>query len=311
MEHNPVMLREVLEYLSPKDGGVYVDATFGAGGYTKAILNAANCTVISIDQDPSAKKFADEIKNKNFKFVEGNFGDLEELITEKVDGIVFDIGVSSMQFDNAERGFSFSRVGPLDMRMSSCGTSAADFLNSAAEKEIADVIYTYGEERASRRIAKSIVNSRPLTTTLDLAEAVYKVCGRHGKINPATKTFQAIRIFINRELEVLERGLEAAFNLLKTGGRMVVVTFHSLEDRIVKRFFKEKSGQNISVNRHSPEAKFLSPEITDKKNAKNVKKVLEIITKKAIMPEGDELVNNLRARSAKLRTAEIKEICHA
>ena len=127
MEHNPVMLREVLEYLSPKDGGGYVDATFGAGGYTKAILNAANCTVISIDQDPSAKKFADEITNKNFKFVEGNFGDLEELILEKVDGIVFDIGVSSMQFDNAERGFSFSRVGPLDMRMSSCGTSAADF----------------------------------------------------------------------------------------------------------------------------------------------------------------------------------------
>ncbi len=312
--HQPVMLNEVLHYLSPRDGETYVDATFGAGGYSKAILSAANCRVIAIDQDPGVQKFANELAQQfpeNFKFIKGNFGDIEELVSEKIDGVVFDIGVSSMQLDDKSRGFSFRADSPLDMRMSGTGPSAADFLNQSAEREIADVIYKYGEERNSRRIAKEIVNSRPLKTTQQLADIARKVNGHSEKIDPATRTFQAIRIFINRELEVFERGLQGAFNLLKTGGRLVVVTFHSLEDRIAKMFFKDKSGVEKSFNRHAPEVNFGNNFNGQKNFSDNVKKALDIITKKAIMPHGDELMQNSRARSAKLRAAQIKEVSHA
>lgn len=296
--HKSVMLEEVIQYLAPKDGEVYIDATFGAGGYTKAILGAAKCKVIGIDQDPTVQKFASEIKG-DFKLVEGNFGDLAELISDKVDGIVFDIGISSMQIDNPERGFSFQTEGPLDMRMDNKSQTAAQFLNSADEKFIADVIYKYGEERSSRRIAKEIVNSRPLTTTTDLVNAVHRVLGKGGKTNSATKTFQAIRIYINNELEVLERGLESALKLLNTGGRLVVVTFHSLEDRIVKLFFKNNSPTTESSNRHQ----FFSDFEMQKKSSSNMNNALEIISKKAIMPKEDEIMSNPRARSAKLRAA--------
>lgn len=289
--HKPVMLDEVLHYLAPRDGETYIDATFGAGGYTSAILRAANCKVIGIDQDPLAADIASKVKG-NFQFVAGNFGDMEKLIGQQVDGIVFDIGVSSMQLDTAERGFSFMKDGPLDMRMSQHGMSAAEFLNTADEDEIADVIYKYGEETNSRRIAKSIVANRPLATTFQLKEAVHKVSAYNGKTDSATKTFQALRIFINRELEVLEKGLEAALKLLKAGGRLVVVTFHSLEDRIVKTFIKDNSAPKEKFNKYAAD-----------KNVKNINSALEITTRKAIMPTDEEIKLNPRARSAKLRSA--------
>ena len=298
--HNPVMLNEVLKYLAPKDGEVFVDATLGAGNYSLGILNCADCSVIGIDQDPLAESLAGEIKGK-FKFIKGNFGDLANLLTEKVDGIVFDIGVSSMQFDTPRRGFSFQRDGALDMRMSQSGETAAEFLNSADEKIIADVIFKYGEEKSSRRIAKFIVGARPLSTTSELREIVHKAIGNFGKTDSATRTFQAIRIYINDELANLERGLAAALKLLKTGGRLVVVTFHSLEDRIVKTFFKTNSGEKETGNRHQ----FFGDFETAKKNSITPEFALEIITKKAIVPGSDEIASNPRARSAKLRAAKI------
>lgn len=291
--HKPVLLDEVIKYLQPQDGETYIDATFGAGGYSKAILAAAKCNVIGIDQDPLAKKYADEIK-ENFRLIEGNFGDLKNLISEPVDGIVFDIGISSMQIDQAERGFSFMKDGPLDMRMSQDGESAAEFLNSAKEENIANVIYKYGEERQSRRIAKSIVFNRPLETTFDLKEAVHKAIGNKGKTDSATKTFQAVRIFINQELENLEKGLKSALALLKNGGRLIIVTFHSLEDRIVKLFFKKESGNDESINRH--EAAFMHRDIAE--NA-----TIKLLARKAIKPSETEVRDNPRARSAKLRAA--------
>lgn len=294
--HKPVMLAEVLENLQPKDGEVYVDATFGAGGYTRAILAAANCRVIALDQDPNVAETAKQLaaENSRFEFRQGNFGDIARLITEPVDGIVFDIGVSSMQLDQAERGFSFSKTGPLDMRMSQNGQSAADFLNAATEKQIADVIYKYGEETKSRRIATEIIASRPLATTTDLQRAVHRAIGsfnKASKTDSATKTFQAVRIFINSELENLQLALKSAIEILKKGGRLVVVSFHSLEDRIVKLFFNEKSGALQTINRHMIETT-------------NVKlPELNLLTKKAVKPSDSEIAANPRARSAKLRSA--------
>ncbi|PIR31813.1 MAG: 16S rRNA (cytosine(1402)-N(4))-methyltransferase [Alphaproteobacteria bacterium CG11_big_fil_rev_8_21_14_0_20_44_7] len=292
--HEPVMIREVLEYLQPRDGETYIDATFGAGGYSRAILNAADCRVIAIDQDPSVKAIADKLSteaNGRFQFVAGNFGDLEDLVTDKIDGIVFDIGVSSMQIDQAERGFSFQKNGPLDMRMSSSGQTAADFLNSAGEKEIADVIYQYGEEKQSRKIAKAILAARPVNTTQELREIIHASIGNPGKTDSATKTFQALRIFINSELENLRKGLKSALEILKKGGRLVVMTFHSLEDRIVKNFFKVESGSFDSANRHAP--------LTAETQISN----LEILTRKAVAPGEQEIRMNPRSRSAKLRAA--------
>jgi 16S rRNA (cytosine1402-N4)-methyltransferase len=263
--HIPVMLDDMLAALHPKDGEVYVDGTFGAGGYTRAILERANCTVIAIDQDPEAGPRASAMQAKygaRLKFIAGNFGDLEALLLREnialVDGVVLDIGVSSMQLDTPERGFSFRFDAPLDMRMSKQGMSAADFLNSADESEIAHVLREYGEEPAARKIARVIVAKRaeaPIETTKQLADIVHSVVGRKHKTDPATKTFQALRIHINNELGALKAVLEAAERVLKADGRLVVVSFHSLEDRMVKQFFKERSAGNDNVSRHLPEQK--------------------------------------------------------
>ena len=291
------MLNEVLQNLSPSDGKVYVDATFGNGGYTQAILDTADCKVIAIDRDPNVVERAQELKNEydsRFEFCPGRFGDIGNLVPEPVDGIVFDIGVSSMQLDNAERGFSYAKDAPLDMRMSCAGTSAFDLINTLPEKELADIIYKYGEEKKSRQIAAKIVAARqksPIKTTKELAEIIYSVIHKKpGQPDPATRTFQALRIAVNDELGELERGLNNGLSILKADGRMVVVTFHSLEDRIVKNFFNEKSGRKAHVSRYLPE-------IADTTEAEFA------FCSKAIIPTAEEIAQNSRAHSAKLRYA--------
>jgi len=264
--HVPVMLAEVLDALSPRDGGVYVDGTFGAGGYTRAILAAADCRVVAIDRDPAAiaaghvleEQFGDRVT-----LLEGRFSEMESLLEEAgvadVDGIVLDIGVSSMQLDQAERGFSFMRDGPLDMRMGGQGPSAADAVNTLPQDVLANIIYILGEEPKSRAIAKAIVAARaeaPIMTTLALVKAVERATGRQrpqDRIHPATRTFQALRIHVNAELDELVEALHAAERLLKPGGRLVVVTFHSLEDRIVKRFLASRGGKLPHGSRHALE----------------------------------------------------------
>lgn len=292
------MLNEVLAALQPQDGKIYVDATFGNGGYTQALLEAANCKVISLDRDPNVKARADELKaafGERFEFRAGQFGDFAELVTEEIDGAVFDIGVSSMQLDEAERGFSFAKDAPLDMRMSQSGTSAADLVNNLKEEDLADLIYKYGEERKSRSIARKIAEvrkSKPITTTKELAEIIYSVIHRTpNAIDPATRTFQALRIAVNNELDELEKGLNGATSRLKSKGRLVVVDFHSLEDRIVKNFFKEKSGKTSSVSRYMPVMPSTAAGITFDECSK------------AIMPSQEEIDVNKRSRSAKLRYA--------
>lgn len=296
-KHIPVMLTEVLTALSPEAGKTYVDATFGNGGYSEALLKAADCKVIAIDRDPNVKPRADEMKalySNRFDFRAGCFGDIAELIDFPVDGIVFDIGVSSMQIDQAERGFSYSKDAALDMRMSCNGTSAADIINSYSEKELADLIYRFGEERKSRQIAAKIVAARkiePIATTKQLAEIIYQVIFKKpGQPDPATRTFQALRIAVNDELGELERGLDNGLKILKDGGRMVVVTFHSLEDRIVKNFFKQKAGKDTNVSRYLPQ-----------KNSDENKELS--FCSKAVLPTELEIENNSRAHSAKLRYA--------
>lgn len=292
------MLSEVLRALNPQDGGVFVDATFGAGGYTRAILEAADCTVYAIDRDPEAflraQEMAQEFQGRLLP-VQGRFGDMASLLQRlgliRVDGIVLDIGVSSMQIDEPRRGFSFLREGPLDMRMGSEGRSARDVVNDTPEKELADILFVYGEERASRRIAKRIVERRPVETTTELAAIVHSVLPMHGglKSDTATRTFQALRIFVNDELGELERALEAAESLLKPGGRLVVVTFHSLEDSIVKRFLKEKSGKISHGSRHLPPSVAGAPPAFLLEEAGGLK------------PSDAEVAGNPRARSARLR----------
>ncbi len=260
--HIPVMMDEMLAALHPRDGEVYVDGTFGAGGYTRAILDRANCTVIAVDQDPEALPRVSAMQAKygaRLKFIAGNFGDLEALLNREnvalIDGVVLDIGVSSMQLDTPDRGFSFRFDAPLDMRMSKQGMSAADFLNSADESEIVHVLREYGEEPAARKIAKVIVAKRaeaPIQTTKQLADIVHAVVGRKHKTDPATKTFQALRIHVNDELGALKRVLVAAEKMLKPEGRLVVISFHSLEDRIVKQFFKQRAAENDNPSRHLP-----------------------------------------------------------
>ena len=296
-KHIPVMLNEVIKYLNPQDDKVYVDATFGNGGYTTAILEAANCKVIAIDRDPTVLSRVEQIKEKygsRFEFVAGRFGNIKDIIEEKVDGFVFDIGVSSMQLDDATRGFSFSKEAPLDMRMSLSGITAADIVNNTEEDELADIIYTYSEEKKSRQIARKIVEYRkqkPIETTTELAEIIYSIIHKNfGQINPATRTFQALRIAVNEELQELKNGLEAATDLLKPEGRLVVVDFHSLEDRIVKKFFNEKSGKTMGVSRYMPQIKTKTDTIFD-------------VVSKAICPTDAECEQNNRARSAKLRYA--------
>ena len=299
--HCSVLLNEVLENLAIKSGGKYLDCTFGAGGYSRAILDESDCYLTGLDQDPTVEKFVKETKSQfrdRFDFVQTNFADSStKLSGKKYDGIVLDLGISSMQVDTAERGFSFMYDGPLDMRMGNDGMSAAEFIAGASEQEIADVIYKYGEEVLSRQIARSIVDARlekPIETTLELAEIVRGAMHfRKSKIDPATKTFQAIRIYINKELESLENFLANMENMLAPGGRIVIVSFHSLEDSIVKSFFKEHSPKKVSRSKYAKEPE---PFIEGK--------WLKTITKKPITPTREEISQNPRSRSAKLRCAE-------
>lgn len=303
--HIPVLLNEVVESIAPKDGEVYVDGTFGAGGYTRAVLDAADCTVYAIDRDPDAiregQKLVDAYKGR-LHLLHGTFGEMAELVrgegVDFVDGVMLDIGVSSMQIDRAERGFSFQKDGALDMRMSQNGLSAADILNTFGEREIADIIYKYGEERFSRRIAAAVIEQRktaPFKTTLEFADLIRRtVPHKREDIDPATRSFQALRIYVNDELGQLESGLSAAHDLLKAGGRMAIVSFHSLEDRIVKTFMQEKSGKTANPSRYMP--------VVEKQAA-----TLKTITKKPILPTESETKFNPRARSARLRVAEKTE----
>ena len=303
--HIPVLLNEVVESIAPKDGGIYVDGTFGAGGYTRAVLDAADCTVYAIDRDPDAiregQKLVDAYKGR-LHLLHGTFGEMADLVrgegVDFVDGVMLDIGVSSMQIDRAERGFSFQKDGALDMRMSQNGLSAADVLNTFGEREIADIIYKYGEERFSRRIAAAVVERRktaPFKTTLEFADLIRRaVPHKREDIDPATRSFQALRIYVNDELGQLESGLSAAHDLLKAGGRMAIVSFHSLEDRIVKTFMQEKSGKTANPSRYMP--------VVEKQAA-----TLKTITKKPILPTESETKFNPRARSARLRVAEKTE----
>lgn len=300
--HKPVMLQEMLNNLKPKAGESYLDCTFGAGGYSEAILNSCNCYVTALDRDPSVKLRAAEItKNYSgrFDFIETNFSSsFAKLGEKKFNGVILDLGVSSMQLDIAARGFSFSHDGPLDMRMSNEGFSAEDFINSAEEKEIADIIYKYGDETFSRKIAKRIVEHRKtdrIDTTAKLASIVRNSIGfRKGKIDSATKTFQAIRIYVNNELGELEEFLANVRNILEQNGRLIIVSFHSLEDRIVKNFFRENSEKIVAKSKYAKK----SNEIIDSS------KWLKIITNKALHPSDKEISINPRSRSAKLRAAE-------
>ncbi|SEQ01547.1 16S rRNA (cytosine1402-N4)-methyltransferase [Devosia sp. YR412] len=294
--HVPVLLDEVLAALSPLDGKRIIDGTFGAGGYSRALLEAG-AIVIAIDRDPSVKPFADALMAEfegRLIFVPGTFSELDTLAAEHgpIDGVVLDIGVSSMQLDQAERGFSFMREGPLDMRMSGQGESAADLVNKLDAEPLANLLYAFGEERKSRRIAQFIVAARdiaPIATTLELAKIVEKAIGRKpGDAHPATRTFQALRIAVNAEFEQLAEALFAAERLLDEGGRLVVVTFHSLEDRIVKRFFDPDKG-GPAQSRHLPQVEA------------EARRWVEVA--KARKAGEAELGRNPRARSAILRAA--------
>ena len=291
--HIPVLLDPVVRALSPLEDAVIVDGTFGAGGYTKELLGAGAGRVIGLDRDPAAIEAGrSRVPSDQLELVQIEFSRMDEAVDEDVDGVVLDIGVSSMQIDEADRGFSFREDGPLDMRMSQAGETAADFLNNADEAEIARVIKTYGEEPRARRVAGAIVRARPLTRTSELANVVRKALGHHPgmKTDPATRTFQAIRIHLNAELDELEAGLRAAERILKPGGRLAVVTFHSLEDRIVKKFLQARSGNTPQGSRHRPAA---APGPTPS---------FEQVAK-PVSPDEDELARNPRARSARLRSA--------
>ena len=292
--HIPVLLAPLLEAVAPVSG-TWADGTFGAGGYARGLVAAGAERVIGIDRDPLAHQMA-AAWLADFPAITlkpGTFSDLDTLAGESLDGVVLDLGVSSMQLDLAERGFSFMKDGPLDMRMSQDGPSAADLVNTAAEAELADILYHYGEEHASRRIARAIVAERakePITTTLRLAEIVARQLPRPkpGQSHPATRSFQAIRIAVNAEFTELAEGLAAAERALKPGGKLAVVTFHSLEDRIVKRFFQLASGHEPAANRYAPATAQAEPRFT-------------MATRKAIGPGDAETAANPRARSAKLR----------
>jgi len=301
--HISVMADEVVRGLAPKDGGAYVDGTFGAGGYSAALLKAAKCTIWGIDRDPLAATFGAAL-NKTYPgqitVLSGCYGDMERLLAEvgvdHIDGIALDLGVSSMQIDDPARGFSFRGDGPLDMRMGSTGETAADVVNEKAEQELADIIYKYGEERASRRIAHAIVELRQttaITRTGQLASLIRSVVAKSKDgIDPATRTFQALRIYVNDELGELERGLSAAERLLVPGGRLAVVSFHSLEDRCVKTFLRERSGDAPRPSRHLPDVGS-SPAPTFKLMKRSGQKA-----------SANEVAHNPRSRSARLRVAE-------
>lgn len=296
--HIPVLLNEVLNGLAIQPGERHVDGTFGAGGYTRAML-AAGGAIAAFDRDPNAIRAGQAIVSDAdgmLTLIEAPFSQMERELSERdlapVDGITLDIGVSSMQLDQAERGFSFQQDGPLDMRMAAEGITAAEWLNTADEKAIADILYQYGDEARSYRVASAIVRARPLSRTAELAAVVRKALGHkpHDKKDPATRTFQAVRIFINRELDELADALVAAERLLKPGGRLAIVSFHSLEDRMVKHFLRTRSGSEPSGSRHLP-AKIAKAKPTFETPAK------------AVRPSEEEIARNPRARSATLRVA--------
>jgi 16S rRNA (cytosine1402-N4)-methyltransferase len=304
--HLPVLLKEMLEYLNPSGKKVIVDCTFGAGGYSKAILEANDSLMVySIDRDPEVGELAKDLELKfgsdRFQLLNGNFGDIASLLKQnginKVDGIVVDLGVSSMQLDNDYRGFSFLKDAKLDMRMNNKeGVSAEEFINSIDETNLANIIFKYGEERLSRRIAKKIIEhriSKPIETTIELANIVRSVVPRGGsKIDPATKTFQAIRIYLNDELCQLEQLLKSSVSLLNTGGRLVIVSFHSLEDSIIKNFINDNCAKKVAISKYS------------KNKSQQEEGNLINLTRKVIAPTQQEIKLNIRARSAKLRAAE-------
>jgi 16S rRNA (cytosine1402-N4)-methyltransferase len=302
--HVPVMLDEVLATLAPRDGGVYLDGTFGGGGYARAILEKAGCTLWAIDRDPEAIGRGASLAARfpgRLHLLQGAFGDMVALLDQEgvthLDGVVLDLGVSSFQLDDPERGFSFRFDGPLDMRMGKHGTSAADLVNTLPERALADVLYELGEERASRRIAHAIVAARqdaPIETTGRLAEIIRSVLppDRSGN-HPATRSFQALRIKVNDELRQIESALAQAVSLLSPGGRLVVVAFHSLEDRIVKRFMTEAAGRTGSPSRHDPAG-------LKTRDAPN----FSLLTARALRPTSTETDQNPRSRSARLRALE-------
>ena len=301
VEHIPVLLDEVINALSLTKNKVYVDATFGLGGYSNAILSQQKCKVVAIDRDPQVKVFADNLNisyKDRFYFKNGKFSELDKFLEElniyKVDGVVFDLGVSSPQLDIKDRGFSFKLDGPLDMRMSCHGPTAAEFLDKVEENTLANIIFELGEEVFSKRIAKNIILQRSvgkIKTTGQLAKIIRDAIPiRKSKIDPATKTFQAIRIYLNDEITELKQGLIAAEKVLRPEGKLVVVSFHSIEDRIVKNFFLNCLN-NKSLSRHLPEPPHKEPS-------------LEILTKKPILPSKKEINLNNRSRSAKLRVAK-------
>lgn len=303
--HNPVLLEEVAEGLNLQDGGVYVDATFGNGGYSAAFLSRVNCKVVGIDRDPQVSRKAQELSQQypgRFEFIQGLFSQMEQLLLgcniRKVDGIALDLGVSSRQLDDPKRGFSFRLDGPLDMRMSMNGISAADIINNWSEKQLSDLFFELGEEPSARRIARAIVYSRsnnPILRTTQLAKIAQEVGNTVSakKIDPATRTFQALRIATNNELAELEMGLEAAERLLKEAGRLAVVSFHSLEDRRVKNFLRSRSAPPSNQSRYLPVAnEAVSPP------------TFRLVRRDAVIPSLEEMNFNRRARSAKLRLAE-------
>ena len=305
--HVPVMLSEVLGLLVPRDGGRYLDATFGGGGYTGAILEAASCTLWAMDRDPDAIARGACLAARfpgRLHLIQGQFGDMLALLAERgvttLDGVVLDLGVSSFQLDDAARGFSFRADGPLDMRMSRSGTTAADLVNTLPERELADVLFEFGEERASRRIARAIIAARaevPITSTARLAGIIRGVLppDRSG-IDPATRSFQALRIRVNDELGEIERALDQAAQLLAPGGRLIVVAFHSLEDRLVKRFMSDATGRAPAPSRHDPRGL-----------AGRTKPRFRLLTTRPLRPGAAETNANPRARSARLRAMERAE----
>jgi 16S rRNA (cytosine1402-N4)-methyltransferase len=299
--HIPVLVRPVVEHLNIRDGGIIIDGTFGAGGYSRAILAAADCRVLALDRDQTAVAqgagLVDEAGGR-LTVAQARFSTLDETAQAfgiaGADGVVLDLGVSSMQLDSPERGFSFRFDGPLDMRMEADGPSAADVVAAAAERTLADIIFTLGEERRSRAVARAIVRAReeaPIRTTGRLADIVARVVrARPGDIHPATRTFQALRLFVNDEMGELARGLAAAERMLRPGGRLVVVSFHSLEDRMVKTFLTARAGSRAG-SRHLPQAAPRPATFT-------------VVTRRPVGPDESEVARNPRARSAKLRAAE-------
>ncbi|MGH6878754.1 MAG: 16S rRNA (cytosine(1402)-N(4))-methyltransferase RsmH [Rhizomicrobium sp.] len=298
--HIPVLLDEVVEALAPRDGAYYIDGTFGGGGYARAVLECAPCRVLGIDRDPEAIRRGNALAEGyrgRLVLAQGRFSAMQQMLAQQgengSDGVVLDLGVSSFQLDESARGFSFRGDGPLDMRMEQSGPSAADFVNTASEAELANVVAELGEERHARRVARAIVAARPLARTGELADIVGKALGpgaARQRIHPATRTFQALRLHVNDELGELERGLAAAERVLRPHGRLAVVSFHSLEDRLVKRFLAARTGRTPAGSRHAPQGRLAAAP------------TFRLLP--ARLPGAAEIARNPRSRSARLRAAE-------